>query len=170
VDLCLLFLDLWSCTGCCLQTRTPTYAIWTSVALALLTSYTGNIGTAFGLQVDIFLVLATACAVFLYISYVIPVVAGIFAEGKTWKQKGPFDLGVWSKPIAIVASIGVFLLATTGIFPPNVPVFYLTLAMVIILPILWFAGIKNTFEGVPTGEKIKERQKLIADIEAKYKD
>jgi amino acid transporter len=152
------------------KTRTPTYAIWVSVVLALLTSYTGNIGKAFGLQVDIFLVLATACAVFLYISYVIPVAAGIFAEGKTWTVKGPFNLGVWSKPIAIVASLGVLVLATTGFFPPNFPVFVLTLAMLIILPILWFAGINKSFEGVPTGERIKERQKLIADIEAKYKD
>jgi amino acid transporter len=152
------------------ETRTPTYAIWVSVVLALITAYTGNIGRAFGLQVDIFLVLATACAVFLYISYVIPVVAGIFAEGNTWKEKGPFNLGVWSKPIAIVASIGVFVLATTGFFPPNVPVFILTVAMVVILPILWFAGIRNSFEGVPTGEKIKERQKMITQIESKYKD
>lgn len=152
------------------KTRTPTYAIWVSVILALITSYTGNIGKAFGLQVDIFLVLATACAVFLYISYVIPVVAGIFAEGKTWTKKGPFNLGALSKPIAIVASIGVFLLATTGFFPPNEPVFYLTVAMVILLPIIWFAGINKSFEGVPTGEKIKERQKMIAEIEAQYKD
>jgi hypothetical protein len=40
--------------------------------------------------------------------------------------------------------------------------------MVIILPILWVAGINKSFEGVPQGEKIKERQKLIAEIEKKY--
>ena len=150
------------------STRTPTYAIWVSAALALLTSYTGNIGKAFGLQVDIFLVLATGCAVFLYISYAIPVVAGIFAEGKTWTEKGPFNLGVWSKPIAILASLGVILLATTGFFPPNVPVFYLTVAMIVILPIVWVLGENKRFHGVPTGEKIAERQKMITEIEKKY--
>ena len=151
--------------------RTPTYAIWTGAVLAFVTSLTGIIGAALGLQgVDIFLVLATGCAVFLYISYTIPVVAGIFAEGKTWKEKGPFNLGAWSKPIAIVASAGVILLTTTGFFPPNTPVFYLTLGMLVILPILWFAGINKSFEGVPMGDKIKERQKLIAETEAKYKD
>jgi amino acid transporter len=149
--------------------RTPTYAIWTGAVLAFATSLTGIIGAALGLQgVDIFLVLATGCAVFLYISYAMPVVAGILAEGKTWKEKGPFNLGIWSKPIAIVASIGVILLATTGFFPPNTPVFYLTLGMLVILPILWFAGINKSFEGVPTGEKIQQRQKMIADIERKY--
>jgi len=151
--------------------RTPTYSIWTGAVLAFVTSLTGIIGSALGLQgVDIFLVLATGCAVFLYISYAIPVVAGIFAEGKTWTEKGPFNLGPWSKPIAMVASIGVILLATTGFFPPNTPVFYLTLGMVVILPIAWVAGVNKRFEGVPMGEKIVERQKMIAEIEAKYKD
>jgi len=151
--------------------RTPTYAIWTGAALAFVTSLTGIIGSALGLQgVDIFLVLATGCAVFLYISYTLPVVAGILAEGKTWTEKGPFNLGAWSKPIAIVASIGVILLTTTGFFPPNTPVLYLTVGMLVVLPILWFAGINKRFEGVPIGEKIKERQKMIAEIEKKYAD
>jgi len=153
------------------KTRTPTYAIWTGAVLAFVTSLTGIIGNTLGLQgVDIFLVLATGCAVFLYISYTLPVVAGIFAEGKTWTEKGPFNLGTWSKPIAIVASIGVILLTTTGFFPPNTPVFYLTVGMLVILPILWFTGINKSFEGVPQGEKITERQKLIAEIEKKYAD
>lgn len=152
------------------QYRTPTYSIWVAAVLAFVTSLTGIIGRALGLEgVDIFLVLATGCAVFLYISYTIPVVAGIFAEGKTWTEKGPFNLGQWSKPIAIVASIGVIALTTTGFFPPNTPVFFLTLGMVVVLPIAWSAGVKNRFEGVPVGEKIKERQKLIEEIEAKYK-
>ena len=140
--------------------RTPTYATWTGIVLAFLAT----------LYADAFLILATGCAVFLYISYIIPVVAGIFAEGKTWKEKGPFNLGAWSKPNAILASIGVALLATTGFFPPNQRVFYLTVAMVVILPILWFASERNRFEGVPMGEKIEQRQKMIAEIEAKYRD
>ncbi len=151
------------------QYRTPTYAIWTGAVLAFITSLTGIIGAALGLQgVDIFLVLATGCAVFLYISYAIPVLAGFLAEGKTWNEKGPFNLGALSKPIALVSGLGVALLSTTGFFPPNVPVFWLTVGMVVILPILWFSGINKTFEGVPQGEKIKERQKMIAEIEKKY--
>jgi amino acid transporter len=151
------------------QYRTPTYAIWTGVVLAFITTLTGIIGAALGLQgVDIFLVLATGCAVFLYISYAIPCIAGFFAEGKTWTTKGPFNLGGLSKPIALIGGLGVAVLSTTGFFPPNQPVLYLTLGMVIILPILWFAGINKSFEGVPQGEKIKERQKMIAEIEKKY--
>ena len=137
--------------------------------LAFVTSLTGIIGAALGLQgVDIFLVLATGCAVFLYISYAIPVLAGFLAEGKTWNEKGPFNLGALSKPIALVSGLGVALLATTGFFPPNQAVFWLTLGMVIILPIVWVLGENKRFHGVPTGDKIKERQKMIAEVEKKY--
>lgn len=140
--------------------RTPTYATWTAIVLAFLST----------LYADAFLILATGCAVFLYISYIIPVVAGFFAEGKTWKEKGPFNLGTWSKPIAIVAVMGVALLSTTGFFPPNEKVFYLTVAMVVVMAILWFAFERDRFEGVPIGDKIAQRQGMIAEIEAKYKD
>ncbi len=140
------------------KTRTPTYAIWTAIVLAFVST----------LYADAFLILATGCAVFLYISYSIPVVAGFFAEGKTWTEKGPFDLGKWSKPIAIVSGIGVALLTLTGFFPPNQRVFYLTVAMVVILPIVWIAFVRDRFGGVPVGEKIAQRQGMIAEIESRY--
>jgi len=40
--------------------------------------------------------------------------------------------------------------------------------MVIILPIIWVLGENKRFEGVPEGERIQARQKMIADIEKKY--
>ena len=140
--------------------RTPSYAIWVAIILAFAST----------LYADAFLILATGCAVFLYISYIIPVIAGFFAEGNKWKEKGPFNLGSWSKPNAIISGVGVILLTLTGFFPPNQRVFYLTVAMLVILPIIWFAGEKNRFEGVPEGDKIKQRQKMIAEIEKKYTD
>jgi amino acid transporter len=140
--------------------RTPTYSIWVSAGLALLST----------VYAPYYLVLAVACAVFMYLSMTMPIAAGFFAEGKIWKEKGPFNLGAWSKPNAIFAVLGGLVLAITGFFPPNEKVFYLTVAMVIIMPILWFAFVRNTFEGVPEGDKIKENQKKIAEIEAQYKD
>lgn len=140
--------------------RTPTYAIWTASLIAFLST----------LYANAFVVLATGCAVFLYLSYAMPVAAGLLAEGKTWKEKGPFNLGAWSKPVGVVAVIGAIVLAITGFFPPNEKVFYLTVAMVVVMVILWYAMERKRFEGVPMGDKIAQRQKLIAEIEAKYKD
>lgn len=140
--------------------RTPTYAIWTSIVLAFLST----------LYAGAFVVLATGCAVFLYLSYVMPIAAGFFAEGKTWKEKGPFNLGAWSKLNAVIAVLGGIVLAITGFFPPNEKVFYLTVGMIVAMIVLWYALERKRFEGVPVGEKIAQRQGMIAEVEAKYKD
>jgi amino acid transporter len=138
--------------------RAPTYAIWTAAVIAFLST----------LYANAFVVLATGCAVFLYLSYAMPVAAGLLAEGKTWKEKGPFNLGLWSKPVGVVAVIGAIVLAITGFFPPNEKVFYLTVAMVVVMVALWYAMERRRFRGVPQGERIAERQKMIADIEKTY--
>ncbi len=141
------------------QYRTPTYAIWTSAALALLST----------VYAPYYLVLAVACAVFLYISMVMPIAAGLLAEGgPKWREKGPFNLGAFSKINAVIAVLAGVILAITGFFPPNEKVFYLTVAMIIIMPIIWYAFERNRFEGVPEGDKITQRQKMIAEIEKKY--
>jgi len=139
--------------------RTPTNAIWVSAVLALLST----------IYAPYYLVLAVACAVFLYISMVMPIAAGLLAEGgPKWKEKGPFNLGKLSKPNAVLAIIFGILLAISGFFPPNEKVFYFTIAMVIIMPIVWYGFERNRFEGVPQGDKITQRQKMIADIEKRY--
>jgi len=140
--------------------RTPTYATWVAAFIAFLSTVWNGA----------FLVLATGCAVFLYLSYILPVAAGIFAEGKTWKEKGPFNLGGLSKPIAVIAVLGGLLLGWTGFQPPNQAVGQLTVYFIAFLVILWFAFENKRFQGPPTGDKIKENQKKIAEIEAKYKD
>jgi amino acid transporter len=196
------------------QYRTPTYAIWTSAALALLST----------VYAPYYLVLAVACAVFLYLSMVMPIAAGLRAEGTAkWKEKGPFNLGGLSKANAVLAVIFGITLAITGFFPPNEKVYYFTLFFVVALLGLWSrktaiygivlaviglvlsffkvsdanvmhflipgpatayttlaiavittvityitGGEDNRFEGVPEGDKIAQRQKMIADIEKKY--
>jgi amino acid transporter len=140
--------------------RVPTVSIWVSAGLAFLSCLYGGA----------FIVLAAGCAVFLYISYIMPVAAGIFAEGKTWKEKGPFNLGALSKPNAILAIIGGLVLVWVGFQPPNELVGYLIVGLVVVLLILWFVSERTRFHGVPQGERIAERQKMIAEIEKKYQD
>lgn len=194
--------------------RTPTYAIWTSAALALLST----------VYAPYYLVLAVACAVFLYLSMAMPIAAGFFAEGgPKWPEKGPFNLGGFSKLNAVIAVLSGVTLAITGFFPPNEKVFYFTIIFVAALLAVWskrtalygiglgvvallagflpvsdenvlhflvpdastsyiaigvavvaaiitylYGGEDKRFEGVPEGEKIAQRQKMIADIEKKY--
>jgi amino acid transporter len=139
--------------------RTPTYAIWVSAALALLST----------VYAPYYLVLAVACAVFLYISMVMPIAAGLLAEGgPKWKEKGPFNLGGLSKPNAVLAVIFGIALAISGFFPPNEKVFYFTIGLIVVMVVVWYGFERNRFEGVPQGDKIKERQKMITEIEKKY--
>ena len=122
------------------KNKTPSAAIWVSGILAVLAT----------LYAAAFSVLAVGCAVFLYISYIMPTAAGIFSEGKTWTHKGPFDLKGLSKPIAILAVIGGGFLVIVGVQPPNEKVLYVTIAMLVVMALFWFVfGEKNRFKGPP---------------------
>jgi amino acid transporter len=194
--------------------RTPTYAIWASATLALLSM----------VYAPFYLVLAVACAVFLYISMIMPIAAGLFAEGgPKWPEKGPFNLGAFSKVNAVIAILFGFVLAITGFFPPNEKVFHWTIVLIVILLAFWsrrtavvaivlavlsrlvgfapvpegsllnmlvpnvttsyvaialavvglittfmYGGESVRFEGIPEGDRIAQRQTLIADIEKRY--
>lgn len=123
------------------KSKTPVNATWTSAILAIAATLYG----------DAFLVLATGSAVFLYISYVMPTAAGLLAEGKTWKHKGPFNLGGLSKPIGVLAVIGGSLLAYVGMQAPNQKVFYLTIAMLVVMAVFWYMfGESKRFKGPPS--------------------
>jgi amino acid transporter len=121
--------------------QTPVTAIWVSGFLAFAAT----------LYADAFSVLTAGSAVFLYISYVMPVTAGILAEGRTWTTKGPFDLGAWSKPIAALATIGGAILVFVGVQPPNEKVLYLALALGAVMSVFWWVlGERHRFQGPPT--------------------
>jgi amino acid transporter len=120
--------------------RTPVLAIWTCALLAFAAT----------LYSAAFSVLAAGSAVFLYISYVMPITAGIVAEGRTWTRKGPFDLGPWSRPLAVLATIGGAVLVFVGVQPPNEKVLYLTVALGVAMLVFWWVlGERHRFQGPP---------------------
>ena len=136
--------------------RTPVNAIWWGGVLSI-------IATLYG---DAFVVLSTGCAVFLYLSYLMPVAAGLRAEMKgTWTAKGPFQLGAASKLVAALAIIGCALLIFVGVQPPNEKVGYLIIAMLIVMVIIWVAFEARRFKGPPIGDMIAKRQAEIAAAE-----
>jgi amino acid transporter len=137
--------------------RTPVVAIWVGAALTI-------IGT---LYAPAFVVLAAGCAVFLYLSYAMPIAAGLLQEGKAWKHKGPFNLGGFSKIVAVLAILGALILAWVGMQPPNEKVLYVGVGLAVVMVVFWFAVERKRFEGPPTGERIAQRQAEIAEIEAK---
>jgi amino acid transporter len=141
--------------------RTPGVAIWVGAGLCIILGY------ACGADSRAYIILASGCAVFLYVSYIIPIGAGIFAEGKSWTKKGPFNLGVWSKPIAVLAVLGGAVLAFVGFQPPYQLVGEFLAVVIVALIVIWFAFEKRRFAGPPlTPEAVAARQAEIAREEA----
>jgi amino acid transporter len=111
----------------------PVGAIWAAATMAVA-------GT---LYAPAYTTLTAACVIFLYISYVMPTMVGMFAYGKSWKKMGPFDMGAgWFKTLGVVSIAGVALVIYAGIQPPNDPALPVTAGAVVLLVIAWFAGIK----------------------------
>src|SRR5260221_5502476 len=75
--------------------RTPSISIWTVGIVALLF-----------IALIPYTTIAAVCAVFLYISYVLPAAAGFLAHGRTWTKMGPWHLGAWYRPLAALAVFG----------------------------------------------------------------
>ena len=132
--------------------RTPTYAIWIGALLAFLST----------LYSQDFWTLAAGCAVFLYLSYAMPVAASLIAEGKTWTKKGPFTLGGLSKPLGLITVLGALLLYFIGVQPPNDKLLNYTGGLLVIMALLWFGVARRNFPGPPIGDMIAKRQAEIA--------
>jgi len=160
---------------------TPAYAIW-------FVSILGVVLTVVTTPLNAFNALTTGAAMYLYVSYAMPTIAGFFAEGKTWTTFGTFRLGAFSKPMAIIVFIGVVLIVIGGhAFVPSIaavaadpkanpPVvgspfipglWYYTVGFYALLAIIWFAFESRRFQGPPvTPDAIAKRQAIIATKEA----
>ena len=156
--------------------RTPVAAIWfTGIVSFILVVVTTPLNA--------FAALSTGCAMYLYMSYGMPVLAGLFAEGKNWESYGKFRLGGLSKVFAVIVTLGVIGIIIGGhAFVPSIagvaadaaanpPVagssfvpglWYYTVGFYAILLVVWFAYENKRFKGPPMGAEIARRQAEIA--------
>ncbi len=149
--------------------RTPVAAIWfTGILTFILVLVTTPIGA--------FVALSTGCAMYLYMSYAMPVIAGMIAEGKSWTTFGKFRLGGLSKLFAIIVLLGTIGVIIGGHaivpsagnfgeagFAPGL--IYYTLGFYAILLVIWLAFENKRFKGPPIGAEIARRQAAIAAAE-----
>ncbi len=135
--------------------RTPVPAIWLGAVLSVAAT----------LYSPAFAALAAGCALFLYVSYAMPVAAGLLAEGRSWTSFGPFRLGALSKPFAVITVLGVVVLMYAGIQPPFDILINYAVGLVVLLLALWFGLERRRFKGPPVGGAIAERQAGIAAAE-----
>lgn len=120
------------------RSGSPSMAVWTcavgAAAFTILVPYT---------------TIAAVCVIFLYISYVLPVVAGFFAHGKSWTRMGPWQLGGLYRPLAVVSALGCVVLIVIGMQPPNQQAVWIVGGAAVLLLVVWFGLENRRFKGPP---------------------
>ena len=115
------------------KTQVPTNAVFlVSITAILVTLYSHLYDT-----------------IVLYLSYMLPILAGFFVYGKSWKNMGPWHLGIWFKPMALLSTFASFGIVCIGIQPPNEKAGYAVLALTIFLIAFWFTVARHRFKGPP---------------------
>ena len=112
---------------------------------------------------DAFSVLSAGSAVFLFISYAMPIGSGMLAEGRSWTDKA---VSAGNLVEAVLALVGACVLAYVGIQPPNEKVLYVLVGFVVVLMVIWYGfGVRNTFAGPPVLKDTRNLER-IRELEA----
>ncbi len=119
--------------------RTPVAAIWTVSLLSV----------AFTVFSPVYSTITTVCIIFLYISYLLPTFLGLCAYGRSWTVMGPWSLGHWYRPLAVICIIGGIAIYIIGVQPPNQLALWVTLGTVALMAAVWFGGLRQSFLGPP---------------------
>jgi amino acid transporter len=123
----------------CPRRRSPVVAIWVvAVASFLFTLYT-----------PIYATITVVCTIFLYLSYVVPTGLGAWAYKRTWSVMGPWDLGRWYRPLAMLSVAGCTGLIVIGMQPPNEQAGWVVGVLAIALVASWFGLARHHFHGPP---------------------
>jgi amino acid transporter len=145
--------------------RTPVNAIWTATVLCIL-----YVMLALSIKVagtSIYVIVVNSTLVFLFLSFTIPLIAGLLAYGTPkWPNPGPWAMsaGLY-KLVTVLAIIGMGVILYIAVAPPNGRVLWVVLGFIALALILWFAVENRRFEGPPTGDRIAARKAAIAAAE-----
>ncbi len=121
--------------------RTPAASIWAVSAAAV----------AFTAYAEVYATIAAVAAVLLYVSYVLPTALGFAARGRWWTDRGPWHLGRWYRPLALVSVAGCGLLIVVGMQPPNEKAAYVVGGLLVTLAVAWLGYARTAFPGPPLG-------------------
>jgi amino acid transporter len=146
--------------------RTPVNAIWTATVLCIL-----YVVLAMSIKIDgtsIYVIVVNSTLVFLFLSFTIPLIAGLFAYGTDkWAKPGPWAMSAGTyKLVTVLSVIGMGVILFIAVAPPNERVLWVVLGFIALALVLWVAVENRRFEGPPTGERIAARKAAIAAAEA----
>ena len=126
---------------------TPANAIWALAGCSWL----------FTLWTRFYATMTTVCTIFLYISYVLPTALGAWSYGRGWTRMGPWDLGRWYRPLAILSVLGCLLLIVIGMHPPNQRSAWVVGGTLAALVTVWFGLERSRFPGPPVSHDPTEK-------------
>ncbi|HCY98981.1 MAG: amino acid permease [Rhodobacterales bacterium RIFCSPHIGHO2_02_FULL_62_130] len=146
--------------------RTPVNAIWTATVLCIL-----YVMLAMSIKIDgtsIYVIVVNSTLVFLFLSFTIPLIAGLFAYGTDkWAKPGPWAMSAGTyKLVTLLSVVGMGVILFIAVAPPNERVLWVVLGFIALALVLWVAVENRRFEGPPTGERIAARKAAIAAAEA----
>ena len=143
-------------------------AIWTSTALAILYVFLAQFLSIGG--TNIYTIVVNSTLVFLFLSFVIPIVLGAMVYGTAkWPKAGPWSMGAGLfKLVSLLSVVGMAIIFYIAVQPPNERVLWVVLGVIVVLVVLWFAVESRRFKGPPIGDEIKRRQAEIAKTEAMF--
>ena len=81
----------------------------------------------------------------------IGVAIGFAAHGRWWTETGPWQLGRWFRPLALVSVGGCVGLIVIGMQPPNDQAAVVVGGFTLVLATGWFSFARRTFPGPPQG-------------------
>ena len=143
------------------RTRTPTNSIWLAAAGAFV------LALPYLYSPVAYAAVTSIAVIGLYVAYVAPVFLRVRAGNKF--EAGPWNLGRWSRPIGITATIWVIFIAILFMLPQAQPINintfnYTPIVFLIVLggaAIWWFVSAKNWFHG----PKVQGTEEELAAIE-----
>ena len=146
--------------------RTPVTAIWTATVLCIL-----YVVLAMSIKVagtSIYVIVVNSTLVFLFLSFTVPLVAGLFAYGTAkWPNPGPWAMsaGVY-KLVTVLSVVGMAVILFIAVAPPNERVMYVVVGFIALAVVVWVAFEGRRFKGPPIGDEVKRRAAAIAAAEA----
>jgi amino acid transporter len=154
--------------------RTPANAVWLAAALAFLLPCLILVYMAAQPKTD-FTKLYTAVTgistIGIYLSYGLPILLKVRAVRKgvwTSKADGPWNLGKYSMPIAIVGLVWIAFITVLFVLPPNDLTGYMFGGTFVGLVVLFFTTAKGKFRGpVPQALSEAEMVRIEAEFEQK---
>ena len=146
--------------------RTPVNAIWTSTVLCIL-----YVLLAMSIKIEgtsIYVIVVNSTLVFLFLSFTVPLVAGLFAFGTAkWPTPGPWAMsaGVY-KLVTVLSVVGMGVILFIAVAPPNERVLYVVAGFVALALVVWVLFENRRFQGPPIGDQVKKRAAAIVAAEA----